>query len=151
MAPQKKKTVRRSAPKKKAGKKAVARAKKPAAKKTKKTPAKKPAARAAKPARKTAVAEAAVLPWRQPLVGETWIGVVEDYFSHVGVIAATLKAALAVGDRIHVRGHTTDMAETVESLQIDHAPVAAAAAGDSVGIKAIGKCRAGDYIYKAKA
>lgn len=151
MAPQKKKTVRRSAPKKKAVKKAVARVKKTAAKKTKKTPAKKPAVRSVKPARKAPAAAAAVMPWRQPLAGETWIGVVEDYFSHVGVIATTLKDALAVGDKIHVRGHTTDMAEAVESLQIEHAPVAAAAAGDSVGIKVIGKCRAGDYIYKAKA
>lgn len=149
MAP-KKKTVRRSAPKKKAAKKPAARAKKPAAKKTavKKSPAreKKTAPRSA---RKAAPAEPVALPWRKPLAGETWIGVVEDYYSHVGVIATTLKAALAVGEKIHVRGHTTDMAEAVDSLQIDHAPVAAAAAGDAVGIKVIGKCRAGDFIYKA--
>jgi outer membrane biosynthesis protein TonB len=151
MAPKKKKKVQRPAPKKKAVKKAAPRAKKTAVKKAKKAPVKKAAARSAKPARKPAAAEAAVLPWRQPVAGETWIGVVEDYFSHVGVIATTLKAALAVGDKLHVRGHTTDMAETVDSLQIEHAPVAAAAAGDSVGIKVIGKCRAGDYIYKAGA
>lgn len=148
MAPQKKKTVRRSAPKKKTVRKPAARAKKPAAKKA--APKKKAPARSSKPtSRRPAKAEPVALPWRQPLAGETWIGVVEDYFSHVGVIATTLKAALAVGDKIHVRGHTTDMAEAVDSLQIDHGPVAAAAPGDSVGIKVIGKCRAGDYIYKA--
>lgn len=148
MALKKKKTVRRPAPKKKAAKKPAARAKKPAAKKP--ASKKKASARTSKPAaRRRAPAAPVALPWRQPLAGETLIGVVEDYYSHVGVIATTLKAALAVGDKIHVRGHTTDMAEAVDSLQIDHAPVAAAAAGDGVGIKVIGKCRAGDFIYKA--
>ena len=39
------------------------------------------------------------------------------------------------------------MSEKVESIQIDHVAVAEAKAGDSIGIKAVGKCRAGDYVY----
>ncbi len=72
----------------------------------------------------------------------------EDYYGHLNVIALVLKAPLKVGDKIHVRGHTTDMSETIESLQINHLSVAEAKAGDAVGIKAVGKCRAGDFVYR---
>jgi acyl-CoA hydrolase len=74
--------------------------------------------------------------------------VVEDYYSHIGVITVTLKQPLKVGDRIHVRGHTTDISQGVASMQIDHAPVTEAGKGAALGIKIGGKCRRGDYIYK---
>ncbi|MBL0058502.1 MAG: translation elongation factor-like protein [Elusimicrobia bacterium] len=80
--------------------------------------------------------------------GEILAGVVDDFFSHLSVITLTLQAPLKVGDKIHVRGHTTDMTEAVASIQINHQPVLEAKTGDPVGIKAVGKCRAGDYLYK---
>lgn len=88
------------------------------------------------------------LPWRHALPGETMVGVIDDYFSHLSVMTLTLQSPLKVGDKIHVRGHTTDMTEILESMQINHVPVTAAKIGDPIGIKAIGKCRAGDYLYK---
>lgn len=138
---------KKSAPKSKpVKKKAAPKAKrKTAPKKVKKSPVRKAAPRAA---RKKAAAPAPALPWREALPGETLVGVVEDFYGHVSVIALTLRAALKVGDKIHVRGHTTDMTETVDSMQIDHAPVASAAAGDAVGVRAVVKCRTGDYVYR---
>ncbi|MBD3271093.1 MAG: hypothetical protein GF384_00980 [Elusimicrobia bacterium] len=89
-----------------------------------------------------------VLPWRAPLPGEVFIGVVEDYFSHVNVLATTLKAPVSVGARIHVRGHTTDMIQPVSSMQIEHRTVLNASPGDSIGIKVGQRVRKGDYIYR---
>ncbi|MBI4396586.1 MAG: hypothetical protein HY548_05790, partial [Elusimicrobia bacterium] len=46
-----------------------------------------------------------VLPWRQPITGETFVGFVDDYLSHVSVITMTLSEPLKVGNRIHIRGN----------------------------------------------
>lgn len=76
------------------------------------------------------------------------IGAVTHYFSHLSVAAISLSAPLAVGDRIHVSGHTTDLEQAVTSMQVDHAPVAAAAPGDDVAIQVNGHVRDGDRIFR---
>lgn len=139
----KKKTKTSKKPILKAGKKPV---KKTVKKKAKKTAVKKVSPK--KPRLKKSAPVAEPLPWRHALPGETMAGVVDDYFSHLSVITLTLQSPLKVGDKIHVRGHTTDMTEILESMQINHVSVAQAKAGDPIGIKAVGKCRAGDYLYK---
>jgi putative protease len=53
-----------------------------------------------------------------------------------------------VGDKIHIKGHTTDLVVTVESMQIDNAPVQEAGAGDSIGVKIAERVRHGDSVYK---
>ena len=79
---------------------------------------------------------------------EKEIGKVEDYFAHIGVIAVKLADELAVGDRIHIKGHTTDVTEEVTSMQIEHQNVIKAKSGDDVGIKINEKVRHGDKVYK---
>jgi putative protease len=79
---------------------------------------------------------------------ETVIGKVSDYFAHVGVMALELEADLAVGDTIHIKGHTTDLTQVVDSMQIEHQDVQTAKAGDSIGIKVKERVRKGDTIYK---
>jgi len=81
-------------------------------------------------------------------VEEKEIGKVEDYFAHIGVIAVKLTDDLAVGDRIHIKGHTTDFSQEVTSMQIEHQNVTKARAGDDVGIKVNEKVRHGDKVYK---
>ncbi len=135
----KKKKKKKKPVKKKAKKKRPAKKKKAA----KKKPAKKKAAKRKKKGRREPV-----LQWRQPLPGETFLGVIDDYFQQAGVVALTLKSAVALGDRIHVRGHTTDLIQVVDSMQIDHQAVEQASANDGVGIKIGDKCRAGDYVYR---
>jgi len=76
------------------------------------------------------------------------IGKVTHYFSHLAVAAVTLTAPLAVGERIHIRGHTTDQEQTVESMQVDHHQVAAAAPGDDVALKVDGHVRDHDLIFR---
>ncbi|MDD5177983.1 MAG: translation elongation factor-like protein [Candidatus Nanoarchaeia archaeon] len=79
---------------------------------------------------------------------EKEIGKVEDYFSKIGVIAITLSGSLKIGDKIKVKGATTEFEQVVESMQIDRKPVKAARAGDSVGIKVKDLARKTDKIYK---
>jgi putative protease len=79
---------------------------------------------------------------------EQEIGIVEDYFAKVGVVALKLKSDLNVGDTIHIKGHTTDLIQTVTSMQIEHQQVQSAKSGDSVGIKVSDRVRKGDIVYK---
>ena len=79
---------------------------------------------------------------------EKEIGEVADFFTHVNVIAVKLSEELSVGDRIHIKGHTTNFIQEVASIQIEHQTVIKAKAGDDVGIKVVEKVRHGDKILK---
>jgi len=81
---------------------------------------------------------------------EVEIGRVGDYFAHVGVAGIDLTGPLKVGDRIRIRGHTTDMETEVESLQIEHESVQQAKAGDRIGVKVPDRCRDGDHVYRVE-
>jgi putative protease len=79
---------------------------------------------------------------------EKEIGKVEDYFSKIGVLAITLSGNLKIGDKIKVKGATTEFEQVVESMQIDKKPVKSARAGNSVGIKVNDLARKTDKVYK---
>jgi len=80
---------------------------------------------------------------------EEEIGRVRDYFARIGVAGIDLSGHLKVGDTIHIKGHTTDLEQVVESMQIEHDDVKEAKPGDSVGIKVQERCRGGDRVYRA--
>jgi translation elongation factor EF-1alpha len=77
------------------------------------------------------------------------IGQVTHYFGKIGVMAVDLSDTLSVGEQIHVKGHTTDLVLTVDSMQIEHESVSQAGPGDSIGIKVADKVRPGDTVYRA--
>lgn len=79
---------------------------------------------------------------------EEEVGKVKDYFAKIGVAGIDLTGTLRVGDTIHIKGHTTDLEETVQSMQIEHEQVEEAKAGDAIGIKVSDRCRDGDIVYK---
>ncbi len=79
---------------------------------------------------------------------EELIGKVSDFFAHPVVAGIELTGGVKVGDRIQIKGHTTDVEMTVTSLQIDNAQVNEAKAGDSIGIKVPERVRSGDSVYK---
>ena len=129
-------------------------ARKPAArKKAAKKPAKRaPVRRAAPKARKPAARRAAkpvpVSPAALPPPGER-IGVVTHYFSHLSVAVLKLEAAtLRVGDTIHIRGHTTDFEQRVDSLEVNHAPVQEVGPKDDFGLKVREHVREHDVVYR---
>lgn len=82
---------------------------------------------------------------------EQRIGVVNDYFAKIGVAGIDLEGPLRVGDTIHIKGHTTDFEQTIDSLQVEHAQVQEAKKGDAIGIKVKDRCRGGDIVYKVTA
>jgi len=81
-------------------------------------------------------------------MAEELIGKVEDFFARPVVAGIGLTASLKVGDRIRIKGHTTDLELTIGSMQIDNADVTEADAGDSIGVKVPDRVRAGDSVYK---
>jgi len=80
---------------------------------------------------------------------EEEIGKITHYFSkiNVGVLELT-KGKLKVGDTIHIKGHTTDLFQKVQSMQIEHSPVEFASVGESIGLMVEGPVRENDLVFK---
>ncbi|MBL7125698.1 MAG: translation elongation factor-like protein [Dehalococcoidales bacterium] len=79
---------------------------------------------------------------------EEEVGKVSDFFAHPVVAGIDLTGTLKVGDRVHIKGHTTDLEMTVNSMQINNVDVTEAKAGDAVGVKVTERVRHGDSVYK---
>ena len=80
---------------------------------------------------------------------EKKVGEVIKFFGKISVAAIRLsEGSLKVGDTIHIVGHTTDLTETVESMQIENNNVQEAGPGADIGIKMKGKVRENDIVYK---
>jgi len=61
--------------------------------------------------------------------------VVTHYYSHLSVATVRLEVGtLRVGDVIHIRGHTTDFSQRVESLEINHAPAIEVGPGNQLNL-----------------
>jgi translation elongation factor EF-1alpha len=82
---------------------------------------------------------------------ELEVGKVTDFFSRAVVAGIDLMASLKAGEKIHIKGHTTDLELTVESMQIQHTNVSEANPGDSIGIKVPDRVRRGDMVFKVLA
>jgi translation elongation factor EF-Tu-like GTPase len=78
------------------------------------------------------------------------IGSVSSFFSHVGVAAIKLSGKLKVGDKIRIKGYTTDFEVSVKEIQIERKPVKEAKAGDHIGIKVPDKVRPNDKVFLVK-
>lgn len=141
----KKKTARKKSVKKKAAKKKTTRKK--AASKT------PPGARRMTISKKTMGVEpgpspAGIPPVEEPAVNEEAIGTITHYYSHLSVAVIQInKGALKTGDTIHVKGHSTDFTQQLESMEYEHQHVDQASAGQSVGIKVKNHAREHDIVY----
>ena len=76
------------------------------------------------------------------------IGTVSHYFSHLSVAAVALTRPLRLGERIHIKGHTTDLVQTVDSMQVEHAPISEAKPGDDVALHVDERVHERDTIYR---
>jgi len=79
---------------------------------------------------------------------EVGIGKVTDFFVKPVVAGIELSGILRIGDEIHIKGSTTDMQLTVESMQIECANILEGKSGDLIGIKVSDRVRRGDTVYK---
>ena len=80
---------------------------------------------------------------------EVKVGVVTHYFGKIGV--AVIKATdgpIAVGDTIHIKGHTSDHTQVVESMQVEHAAIQRIEVGKDAGTKVGAHVHENDVVYK---
>ena len=82
---------------------------------------------------------------------EERVGIVRAYFAKIGVAGIDVEKTLRVGDRIHIKGHTTDLELTVDSIQIEHDQVEQTKKGDAIGIKVPDRVRDGDIVFRVAA
>ncbi len=80
---------------------------------------------------------------------EKKVGEVIKFFSKIGVAAIRLsEGSIKVGDKIHLVGHTSNVTEIVESMQVENKNVQEAGPGADVGIKLKERVRENDMVYK---
>jgi hypothetical protein len=89
----------------------------------------------------------------EPTEVEQRIGIVTHYYSHLSVVGMQLEpgTTLRLGEVIHIRGHTTDFTQKVESLEVNHAPVSEVGTNDDFGLKVVEHAREHDIVYKVRA
>ena len=81
---------------------------------------------------------------------EMKVGKVTHYFTKIGVAVIEITdGSIKVGDEIHIKGHTSDFTQKINSMQMEHENVEMAEPGQSIGLKVKEPVRANDLVYKA--
>ena len=75
-------------------------------------------------------------------------GKVTHYFTNIGVAVIKLDKPLKTGDKIRIKGATSDFEQTVDSMQIEHDKIEEAKKGQSIGLKIAEHVREHDVVYK---
>jgi Elongation factor Tu domain 2 len=134
-------------------------------KSAKKAPLRRASPKKARPTAKAAVKPTPLSPPAQPEAvrptpspgaypappGER-IGIVTHYYSHPSVATIRLESGtLRVGEVIHIRGHTTDFSQKVESLEVNHAPATEVGPNDDFGLKVVEHAREHDVVFKVRS
>ncbi len=76
------------------------------------------------------------------------VGHITHFFSKISVAIVELTAPLKVGDRILVKGPSTDFEQVVDSMQIEHKNIPRAEAGQGIGLKTTQNVKEKDVVYK---
>ena len=76
------------------------------------------------------------------------VGRVSHFFTKISVAVIELTATVSVGDKILIKGPTTNLEQTVDSMEIEHEKVQKAGAGQSIGLKVKDRVRETDVVYK---
>ena len=78
----------------------------------------------------------------------TKAGRIEHFYSKASVAVVEVLAPLRKGDKILIRGSTTNLSQEVESMEVEHKQVVDAQIGQRVGLKVAGRVRENDIVYK---
>ena len=139
----KKKVIKRKPAKRKPAKKRIIK-KKTAVKKTVKKAAKKPVLKK-KPAKKIPAQKGGKIIIKE--AGKV-IGKITHYFPQVRAAVIKLSAPLNTGETIKIKGHTTDLTQTVSSMELDRVPLAQGKKGQEIGLLVNSRVRQHDIVYK---
>jgi translation elongation factor EF-Tu-like GTPase len=78
------------------------------------------------------------------------VGRIAHFYTKPSVAVVELLAPINKGDKIVIRGSTTNIEQTVDSIEIEHKQIPNAQAGQSIGMKVSGRVRENDIVYKVK-
>ena len=76
------------------------------------------------------------------------VGKVAHFFSKINVAVIDVASTISVGDKIFIKGPTTDIEQTIDSMEIEHEKVTNATAGQSIGMKVVAHVRENETVYK---
>jgi len=82
---------------------------------------------------------------------EILAGKITHYYKGIGVAAIEVSDFLEVGNVIHIKGHTTDFEQKIESMQIEHEQVTKATKGQVIGLKVKDYVREHDMVYRVES
>lgn len=75
------------------------------------------------------------------------VGKVTHYYDKIGVAIVKFSKSIKKGDTLRFGSEEDGFKQTVESMQLNHAPVSQAKKGDEVGIKIDQKAKEGTEVY----
>jgi translation elongation factor EF-Tu-like GTPase len=78
----------------------------------------------------------------------TKVGSIEHFYSKASVAIVQISAPIKKGDKILIRGTTTNLSQIVESMEVEHKQLTEALAGQKIGLKVAGRVRENDIVYK---
>jgi len=79
---------------------------------------------------------------------EKQVGSITHFYKKIGVAIVELSDSLLVGDTIHISGHTTDVTQKVDSMQMEHQNIEKAEKGQVVGLRVNDEVRVKDLVFK---
>lgn len=149
----KKSSVKKAVKKKVAGKKVVVKKKALAKKSAKKTTRKSTTTATRTVQSKQFAVEPGppprgIPPVEEPAHQDEAVGTVTHYYSHLGVAIIQINnGTLKTGDAVHIKGHTTDFTQPVESMELEHQHINQAATGQVIGLRVKDHVREHDIVY----
>jgi putative protease len=82
-------------------------------------------------------------------MAEEKVGKVVKFFTKPSVAAIEVTdGTLGVGDKIKIKGHTTDFEDIITSIQEENQSIEKASPGQMIGIKVGARVREHDIVYK---
>jgi len=76
------------------------------------------------------------------------VGKVTHYYPKISVAVVELQAPINIGDKVLIKGSSTNFEQVVESMQIEHKDVQRAEVGQSIGLKVKERVRENDMVYR---
>lgn len=78
------------------------------------------------------------------------VGKVSHFFGRINVAIIDVTETISLGDQILIKGPSTDIEQTVDSMEIEHVKVNQAESGQTIGMKVKYPVRENDTVYKTK-
>lgn len=79
---------------------------------------------------------------------EEEIGSITHFYDNLGVAIVNLNKPVHKGDKIHIKGKTTDLTQILDSMELDHKAIEEAKKGAEIGIKVQEKVREHDKVFR---